>query len=111
MNDNKFNGAGGEQLIGIKQQKMKMHPVMAVAKMSEGFLLIMQFIQGCGMPKDVMIEAMRRAEAYGLCRRIDGTNPNGTVYMQYINPYADMAEKLTAEQRQVKPVTDEKKEG
>jgi len=86
----------GIPIIGAKPKPKgtMVHPAQAVAQMSEGFLTVMKFLQLHGMPKDVMIEAMRIGEANGLCRRIEGQNTDGTVFMQYINPYADMVKNL-----------------
>ena len=72
------------------QQPVKMHPIEAVWRLSEAFLQIMAFMKNCGVPQDIMMEAMRLGHANGLCTREDGLGPNGIPTMRYVNPYEQL---------------------
>lgn len=63
----------------------------AITTMSSGFLKAMEFLQNHGMPKDLMVEAMRIGQQHGLCIREDGLNlAAGVREVRFVNPYVKL---------------------
>jgi len=84
LNDNEAPQIGAPKPV-------KMDARTAITNMSTGFLRSMEFLANHGLPKDLLAEAMRIGQAYGLCQRHDGFNlAAGVREIKYVNPYLEL---------------------